>query len=42
MIYAVDGTAKAFTTWGHGDTTDAQITQFDDGAQEAKAALEAR
>jgi hypothetical protein len=39
LIFAVDGTAKAFTSWGHGDQTDANMTIFSDGAQEATAAL---
>ena len=36
LIFAVNGLAKEFSDWGHGDTTDAQITMFDEGADEAK------
>jgi hypothetical protein len=36
LIFAVDGFAKEFSDWGHGDTTDANITQSSDGAAEAK------
>jgi hypothetical protein len=35
-IFAVDGVAKEFSDWGHGDTTDAHITQSSDGVAEAK------
>jgi hypothetical protein len=35
-IFAVDGLAKEFSDWGHGDTTDAHITQSSDGVAEAK------
>jgi hypothetical protein len=35
-IFAVDGFAKEFSDWGHGDTTDAHITQSSDGVAEAK------
>jgi hypothetical protein len=35
-IFAVDGFAKEFSDWGHGDTTDANITQSSDGVSEAK------
>jgi hypothetical protein len=36
LIFAVDGRAKEFSDWGHGDTTDANITQSSDGVSEAK------
>jgi len=36
LIFAVDGLAKKFSDWGHGDTTDAHITQSSDGVAEAK------
>jgi hypothetical protein len=36
LIFAVDGHAKEFSDWGHGDTTDANITQSSDGVSEAK------
>jgi ABC-type glycerol-3-phosphate transport system substrate-binding protein len=36
LIFAVDGVAKEFSDWGHGDTTDAHITQSSDGVSEAK------
>ena len=36
LIFAVDGLAKEFSDWGHGDTTDANITQSSDGVSEAK------
>lgn len=36
LIFAVDGLAKEFSDWGHGDTTDAHITQSSDGVAEAK------
>ena len=36
LIFAVDGFAKEFSDWGHGDTTDAHITQSSDGVDEAK------
>ena len=36
LILAVDGLAKEFSDWGHGDTTDAHITQSSDGVSEAK------
>jgi hypothetical protein len=35
-IFAVDGFAKEFSDWGHGDTTDANITASSDGVAEAK------
>jgi len=35
MILAIDGFADEFTDWGLGSTTDASITQYADGAQEA-------
>ena len=35
-IFAVDGLAKKFSNWGHGDSTDANITQSSDGVSEAK------
>jgi hypothetical protein len=35
-IFAVDGLAKEFSDWGHGDTTDANITLSSDGVSEAK------
>ena len=35
LIFAIDGFADEFTDWGLGSTTDANITQNDDGAQEA-------
>ena len=36
LILAVDGIAKEFSDWGHGDTTDAHITQSSDGVSEAE------
>jgi hypothetical protein len=36
LILAVDGLAKEFSDWGHGDTTDANITLSSDGVSEAK------
>ncbi len=39
LIFAVDPAAQEFSDWGHGDETDAQFSQFDDGAQEAEACL---
>jgi hypothetical protein len=36
LIFAVDGLAKEFSDWVHGDTTDANITQSSDGVSEAK------
>jgi hypothetical protein len=36
LIFAVDGLAKEFSDWGHGDTTDANIMQSSDGVAEAK------
>jgi hypothetical protein len=36
LILAVDGLAKEFSDWGHGDTTDVNITQSSDGVSEAK------
>jgi hypothetical protein len=36
LIFAVDGLAKEFSDWGHGDTTDANITLSSDGVDEAK------
>jgi hypothetical protein len=36
LIFAVDGLAKEFSDWGHGDETDANITQSSDGVSEAK------
>ena len=35
LIFAIDALAEEFTDWGVGSTTDANITQYDDGAQEA-------
>jgi hypothetical protein len=35
LVLSVDGFAKAFSPYPDASTTDAQITQFDDGAQEA-------
>jgi hypothetical protein len=31
LIFAVDGVAQEFSDWGHGDTTDADMTMADDG-----------
>jgi hypothetical protein len=36
LIFAVDSFAKEFSDWGHGDTTDANITASSDGVAEAK------
>jgi hypothetical protein len=36
LIFAVDSFAKEFSDWGHGDTTDANITDSSDGIAEAK------
>lgn len=36
LILSVDSIAKEFSVWPHGDTTDSNITQSDDGAAEAK------
>jgi hypothetical protein len=36
LIFAVNGLAKEFSDWGHGDTTDANITLSSDGVAEAK------
>jgi hypothetical protein len=36
LIFAVDGYAKEFSDWGHGDTTDVKITASSDGVSEAK------
>jgi len=36
LVFAIDGFAQEFSDWGHGDTTDANITQAADGVQEAK------
>jgi hypothetical protein len=36
LIFAVDGFAQEFSDWGHGDETDANITQSSDGVTEAK------
>lgn len=38
-IMSVDGTARAFTDWLDGATTDAKLSMRDDGATEAKDAL---
>ncbi len=38
-IYAVDGTAQQYTVWPHGNSTAANITIRDYGAQAAKDAL---
>ena len=38
-IYAVDGTAQQYTVWPHGNSTAANITITDYGAQAAKDAL---
>lgn len=38
-IYAVDGTAQQYTVWPHGNSTAADITIRDYGAQAAKDAL---
>ena len=35
LYYSVDGFALQFSDWGDGTKTDAQLYQFDDGAQEA-------
>lgn len=35
LIFAVNSMAKEFSDWGHGDTSDARITDSDDGAEEA-------
>jgi hypothetical protein len=35
LIFAIDAFAEEFSDWGVGSTTDANITQSDDGAQEA-------
>jgi hypothetical protein len=35
LIFAIDSYAGTFTDWGLGSTTDANITQTDDGAEEA-------
>jgi hypothetical protein len=35
MIFAIDSNAGTFTDWGLGSTTDANFTQYDDGAQDA-------
>lgn len=35
LIFAIDGFAEEFSDWGVGSTTDANIAQSDDGAQEA-------
>lgn len=40
LMFSVDSVAKEFSDWGAGDTSDAQITQFDDGAQEARECAE--
>lgn len=39
-IFSVDGMAQEFTDWGSGDGTDVNTTISDDGAEEAKAALQ--
>ena len=36
LILAVDGLAKEFSDWKHGDTTDANITLSSDGVSEAR------
>ena len=41
-IYAVDGTAQQYTVWPHGNSTAANITIRDYGAQAAKDALHDR
>jgi hypothetical protein len=41
LILSVNSIAKEFSVWPHGDTTDSNITQFDDGADEAKKCIEA-
>jgi hypothetical protein len=35
LTFAVDGIAQEFSDWGHGDTTDANMTMADDGARES-------
>ena len=40
VIYSVDGFAQEFTDWGNGGATDANLSMSDDGAEEAKAALQ--
>jgi hypothetical protein len=37
LIYGIDGFAHSFSDWGDGTKTDAAMSMFDDGAQEAKA-----
>jgi hypothetical protein len=39
LTYAVDGYAKSFSDWGDASKTDAAITSFSDGVQEAKACV---
>jgi len=35
LTYSVNSIATAFSSWGDGTKTSAQLSQFDDGAQEA-------
>ena len=42
LIMSVDGMAKEFSDWIYGPDTDFQLSQFDDGAQEAKVCQETR
>ena len=37
---AIDEIAQRTSDWGHGDTTDENVTMSDDGAQEAKDCVE--
>jgi hypothetical protein len=37
LTYSVNPFALEFSDWGDGTKTDAQLSQFDDGAQEAIA-----
>ena len=39
LIFSVAAVAKEFPDWSDGSKTDAQFSQFDDGAQEALALL---
>jgi hypothetical protein len=40
LILSVDAVAKEFSDWGHGDTTDAELSMSDDGAQESHDCVE--
>lgn len=40
LFFSIDGFANEFSSWGDGGSTDAQLSQIDDGAQEAAKCAE--